>query len=115
VLEFHRTGKLRLLAITNPTKLPIAPDIPTAAETVPGLVTTQVLGIFVPAGVPAPIVAQIAAANAGAMADKAYTQSLVDACVIPVPDWTVDRFNAFMKEDVARWSPLVKAIGVKLD
>ena len=115
VLEFHRTGKLRLLAITNPTKLPIAPDIPTAAETVPGLVTTQVLGIFVPAGVPAPIVAQIAAANASAMADKAYTQSLVEACVIPVPDWTVDRFNAFMKEDVARWGPLVKAIGVKLD
>jgi tripartite-type tricarboxylate transporter receptor subunit TctC len=115
VLEFHRTGKLRLLAITNPTKLPIAPEIPTAAETVPGLVTQQVLGIFVPAGVPAPIVAQIAAANSAAMADKVYTQSLVDAAVIPVPDWTVERFNQFMKEDVARWTPLVKAIGVKLD
>jgi tripartite-type tricarboxylate transporter receptor subunit TctC len=115
VLEFHRTGKLRLLAITNPDRLTIATDIPTAAETVPGLTTQQVLGLFTPAGVAAPIVAQIAAANAAAMADKAYTQSLVDAAVIPVPDWTVDRFNQFMKEDVARWSPLVKAIGVKLD
>jgi tripartite-type tricarboxylate transporter receptor subunit TctC len=115
VLEFHRADKLRLLAITNPTRLPIATDVPTAAETVPGLVTQQVLGLFVPAGVPAPIVAQIASANATAMADKAYAQSLVDAAVIPVPDWTVDRFNQFMKEDVARWSPLVKAIGVKLD
>jgi tripartite-type tricarboxylate transporter receptor subunit TctC len=115
VLEFHRTGKLRLLAITNPDRLTIATDIPTAAETVPGLTTQQVLGLFTPAGVAVPIVAQIAAANAAAMADKAYTQSLVDAAVIPVPDWTVDRFNQFMKEDVARWSPLVKAIGVKLD
>lgn len=115
VLEFHRAGKLRLLAITNPERLPIATDVATAAETVPGLVTQQVLGIFVPAGVPAPIVAQIAAANATAMADKPYAQSLVDVAVIPVPDWTVDRFNRFMKDDVARWSPLVKAIGVKLD
>jgi tripartite-type tricarboxylate transporter receptor subunit TctC len=115
VLEFHRAGRLRLLAITNPTRLPIAPEIPTAVETVPGLTTQQVLGLFVPAGVPQPIAAQIAAANAAAMADNAYTQSLVDAAVIPVPDWTVERFNQFMKEDVARWTPLVKAIGVKLD
>jgi tripartite-type tricarboxylate transporter receptor subunit TctC len=115
VLEFHRAGKLRLLAITNPTRLPVATDVPTAADTVPGLVTQQVLGLFVPAGVPQPIAAQIADANAAAMADKAYTQSLVDAAVIPVPDWTVERFNAFMKEDIARWAPLVKAIGVKLD
>jgi tripartite-type tricarboxylate transporter receptor subunit TctC len=116
VLEFHKAGKLRLLAITNPDRLPIAPDIPTAAESgVPGLVTQQVLGIFTPAGVPAPIMAQIAKANAAAMADKTYTQSLVDAAVIPIPDWTVDRFNQFMKTDVARWTPLVKEIGIKLD
>jgi len=116
VLEFHKTGKLRLLAITNPDRLPIAPDIPTAAESgVPGLVTQQVLGIFTPAGVPAPIIAQIAAANAAAMADKAYTQSLIDAAVIPIPDWSVDRFNQFIKTDTARWEPLVKEIGIKLD
>ena len=116
VLEFHKAGKLRLLAITNPDRLPIAPQIPTAAESgVPGLVTQQVLGIFTPAGVPAPIVTQIAKANAAAMADKTYTQSLVDAAVIPIPDWTVARFNQFMQTDVARWTPLVNEIGVKLD
>ncbi len=114
-LEFHRTGKLRLLAITNPTRLPVAPEIPTAVDTVPGLVTQQVLGIFAPTGVPQPIVAQIAAANAAAMADKAYTQSLVDAAVIPVPDWTPERFSQFMKDDLARWTPLVKSIGIRLD
>jgi len=115
VLEFHRAGRLRLLAVTNPSRLAIAPEIPTASDTVPGLVTLQVLGLFVPAGVPAPIIAQIAAANATAMADKAYTQSLVDAAVIPVPDWTPARFNQFMKDDVARWTPLVNKIGVRLD
>ena len=60
----------------------------------PGLVTQQVLGIFTPAGAPTPIIAQVAAANAAAMADKTYTQSLVDAAVIPVPDWTVEQVQS---------------------
>jgi len=116
VLEFHRTGKLRLLAITNPTRIPIAPDIPTAVEAgVPGLVSQQVLGLFAPAGTAKPIIAQIDEANHRAMADVVYRQSLVDAAVSPVPDWTTDNFYRFMETDIARWSPLVKAIGVRLD
>src|SRR3984957_10300599 len=116
VLEFHRTGKLRLLAITNRTRLPVAPEMPTAAEAgVPGLVAEQVLALFAPGGTPVPIVAQIAKANSAAMADKAYQQSLIDQAVIPLTDWTTDKFNRFMDEDVARWTPLVKSIGIKLE
>ena len=116
VLEFHRTGKLRLLAITNPTRIPLAPEIPTAVEAgVPGLFSQQVLALFAPAGTPKPIIAQIDDANHRAMADTAYRQSLVDAAVNPVPDWTTAQFDAFMTSELARWTPLVKAIGVRLD
>jgi tripartite-type tricarboxylate transporter receptor subunit TctC len=116
VLEFHRTGKLRLLAITNPTRIPVAPDIPTAVEGgVPGLVSQQVLALFAPAGTAKPIIAQIDDANHRALADAPYRQSLVDAAVTPVPDWTTENFFRFMEADIARWSPLVKAIGVRLD
>jgi tripartite-type tricarboxylate transporter receptor subunit TctC len=116
VLEFHRAGKLRLLANTNPPRITIAPEIPTAVEAgVAGLVAQQVLGIFAPGQTPPAIVALIAAANRAAMADEAYTQSLVDAAVIPLTDWTPERFNQFMVEEVARWTPLVQAIGVRLD
>jgi tripartite-type tricarboxylate transporter receptor subunit TctC len=116
VLEFHRTGRLRLLAVTNPTRIAIAPDISTAVEAgVPGLVSQQVLGLFAPAGTPKPIIAQIDDANHRAMADGAYRQSLVDAAVVPVPDWTTAQFDAFMNSELARWTPLVKTIGVRLD
>jgi tripartite-type tricarboxylate transporter receptor subunit TctC len=116
VLEFHRTGKLRLLAVTNDKRLPVCPDIPTAAESgVPELVTTQVIGVFAPAGTAEPVIAKIVEANHVAMADPAYQQTLVNQAVIPVTDWTPERFNQFMAEDVARWSPLVKAIGVRLE
>ena len=116
VLEFHRSGKLRLLAITNPNRLPIAPDIPTASESgVPGLVTQQLLALFAPAGTPKPNIDKVAEANGIAMADRAYQKSLVDAAVIPVTDWTTDKFNTFMTDEVARWTPLVKSIGIRLD
>lgn len=116
VLEFHRAGRLRLLAITTPERLPVAPDIPTAAESgVHDLVVQQLLTIFAPAGTPAPVIAQIAAANATALADKSYAQSLVDAAVIPAPGITAAKFGDFMDAEVARWTPLVRSIGVHID
>jgi tripartite-type tricarboxylate transporter receptor subunit TctC len=116
VLEFHRTGKLRLLAITNPERLPIAPEIPTAIEAgVPGLYSQQILGLFAPAGTPQPYIDTIDVANRFAMADNVYVKSLIDAAVIPVFGWTPEKFDRFMRSEVARWTPLVKAIGVRLD
>ncbi len=116
VLEFHRSGKLRLLAITNPARLTIAPEIPTAVEAgVPGLVAQQVLGLFAPGGTPQAIIGQISEANRSAMSDKAYQQSLIDAAVIPLSDWTNEKFGQFMGEEVARWTPLVKSLGIRLD
>ena len=116
VLEFHRAGKLRILAITNDARLPVCPDIPTAVEAgVPELVTTQVIGVFTPAGTPAPVDAVLAAANTAALADKSYQQTLSDAAFIPLTGWTPQMFDQYMAKDVARWSPLVKAIGVRLD
>jgi tripartite-type tricarboxylate transporter receptor subunit TctC len=116
VLEFHRTGKLRLLAITNPERIPVAPDIPTALESgVLGLVSQQVLALFAPAGTPKSAIALIDDANHRALADTAYRQSLVDVAVSPVPEWTTENFYRFMDADIARWSPLVKKIGVRLD
>jgi tripartite-type tricarboxylate transporter receptor subunit TctC len=116
VLEFHRTGKLRLLATTSPTRFPIAPEIPTATEAgVPGLVAQQALGLFAPGGTPKEAIALIARANAEALADKTYQRSLIDAAVDPLVGWNAERFNGFMAEDVARWTPLVRKLDIKLD
>ena len=75
----------------------------------------MLLALFAPAGTPQPIIVQIDDANHRAMADDAYRQSLVEAAVIPVPDWTTAQFDEFMGTEIARWTPLVKAIGVRLD
>src|SRR5437762_2973675 len=116
LLEFNRTGKLRILAVTSPARLIAAPDIPTAVEAgVPGMVSQQLIGLFAPAGTPKAIIDQIASATRMALAEKAYQQFLIEAGFEPDIDSTPEKFRRVMEDDIAKWAPVVKAIGVKLD
>ena len=74
LIEFHRAGKLRILAVTSPARLVAAPDLPTAVETLPGMVSQQLIGLFAPAGTSRDIIDQIAQANHAALAERGYQQ-----------------------------------------
>ena len=116
LLELHRTGKLRILAVTSPQRLIAAPDIPTAVEAgLPGMVSQQLIGLFAPAATPKAIIEQIAQASRTALAEKAYQQSMIEAGFEPDVESTPDKFRRVIDEDIARWTPVVKAIGLKLD
>jgi tripartite-type tricarboxylate transporter receptor subunit TctC len=52
-------GSAKAIAVANGTRAPVAPDLPTVAEAVPGASITEGLGIFAPAGTPAPVVARL--------------------------------------------------------
>src|SRR5262249_18610026 len=80
VLEFHRSDKMRVLAVTGPTRLMAAPDLPTTAELgLPGMTVTGSIGLLAPAGTPTGIIEQIAQATRTAVAEPAYKQMLIDA------------------------------------
>jgi tripartite-type tricarboxylate transporter receptor subunit TctC len=116
LLEYHRTGKLRILAVTSPARLIAAPEIPTAVEAgVPGMVSQQLIGLFAPTGTPRAIIEQIAQANRTALAERTYQHMLIEAGFEPDVDSTPEKFQRVLEEDIARWTPVVKAIGLKLD
>jgi tripartite-type tricarboxylate transporter receptor subunit TctC len=116
LLEFNRTGKLRILAVTSPTRLIAAPDMPTAVEAgLPGMISQQSIGLFAPSGTPKAIIEQIAQATRTAISEPAYRQMLIESGFEPDVDSTPEKFRRFIEEDIARWSPVVKAIGLKLD
>ena len=80
LLELHRAGKLRVLAVTSPKRLSVAPDLPTAAEQgYPDLTYEGSYGLLVPSGTPQTIVAQIAKASRAAVADAAFQRLLMEA------------------------------------
>ena len=116
LLEMHRTGKLRILAVTSPSRLVAAPDIPTAVEAgLPGMVSQQTIGLLAPAGTPRAIIDQIAAASRTALAQPSFQQWLVEAGFQPDVDSNPDKFRKLIDEDIARWRPLAKAINLRLD
>src|SRR5882762_9457854 len=116
VLELHRSGKMRILAVTSPTRLAAAPDIPTAAEQgFPGLTVIGSLGLLAPAGTPSQIIEQIADATRTIVAEPAFRQLLIDAGIEPSPDSNPKKFRQSLAADVALWAPVVKALGLKID
>jgi tripartite-type tricarboxylate transporter receptor subunit TctC len=116
VIEFHRSGKMRVLAVTSPTRLVAAPELPTAAELgFPGMTVTGSIGLLAPAGTPIGIIEQIAQASRTAVAEPAYQQMLIDAGIEPTLDSNPEKFRGSLAADVALWTPVVKALGLKID
>jgi len=116
VLEFHRSGKLRILAVTSPARLPAASDLPTAAEQgLPGMTAIGSVGLLAPAGTPRPIVDQIAQATRTAVAERMFRQMLSEAAMEPVADQSPEKFRQMLADDVAQWAPVVKGLGLKID
>ena len=116
VFELHRSGKIRVLAVTSPTRLTAAPELPTAAEQgFPGLIIIGSIGLLAPAGTPIAIIAQIAQATRTAVTEPLYKQMLIDAGIEPILDSDPEKFRRSLAADVALWTPVVKALGLKID
>jgi tripartite-type tricarboxylate transporter receptor subunit TctC len=116
VLEFHRSGKLRILAVTSPTRLIAAPELPTAAELgFPGMTVRGSIGLLAPAGTPIGIIEQIAQATRTAVAEPTFQRTLIDAGIEPTLDSDPEKFRRSLAADVALWTPVVKALGIKID
>jgi tripartite-type tricarboxylate transporter receptor subunit TctC len=116
VLEFHRSGRLRILAVTSAKRLVAAPELPTAAELgFPELTVRGSIGLLAPAGTPQAIIEQIAQATHTAVTEPAWQQMLIDAGIEPVVDSGPEHFRRSLAADIALWSPVVKALGVKIE
>jgi tripartite-type tricarboxylate transporter receptor subunit TctC len=76
---------------------------------------TGTIGLLAPAGTPNSIAERIALATRAAVADPAYQQVLADAGIEPTLDSTPDKFRGSLAADIALWTPVVKALGLKLD
>lgn len=116
VLGLHRSDKVRMLAVTSPSRLDIAPDLPTAVEAgYPGLVAQVFAGLFAPKGTPKPVVDQIAGAVATTLADPELRKIYLAAGFEPDPESSPEKLRAFLQAEIARWRPIIEATGIKIE
>lgn len=115
MIEFHRTGRLRILAVTSPKRLSAASDLPAAAETLPEMVSQQLIGLFAPAGTAKAIIDQVAEANHALLAVSDYQKMLVETGFEPDVDSSPEIFRRRIEAEIAKWTPIVRELGIKID
>jgi tripartite-type tricarboxylate transporter receptor subunit TctC len=116
VLEFHRAGKLRILAVVSPTRLAGTPELPTAVEQgFPSLIALQRIGLIAPARTPESIIGLVAQRTHMVVADREFQQMLIDGGVEPDLDSSPETFRRALVADIAHWTPIIEAIGLKID
>ena len=115
LLQFHRAGKVRILAVAANKRLQAAPDIPTAIEAgLPDMIAANFNGLFAPAKVPKAIIDQIAAETRTAMADPQVQDQMIKSGFEPVLDSGPEAAQREVLSELARWTPIIKATGFKV-
>lgn len=112
LVEFHRAGTLRILAVSGAQRAAQLPEVPTITEQGYAVVEgSSWIGVFAPAATPQALVEQLSAALVRALHDPAIRQQLVRLGGEPTGT-TAAELAAIMARDTARWGPIVKAAGL---
>lgn len=111
---YIKSGKLRGLGVTTLQRAPTFRDMPAVAETLPGYETYSWNALFAPRGTPPAIVTKLNNAANKALATPKVQARLADFSAISVGS-TPDELREHVKKEVAKWAPIVKASGARLD
>ena len=115
-LQHHRSGRVRILGFAHDKRTPAAPDIPTIIEAgVPGYQAYTFNLILAPAGAPAAVVDTISEATRKIMADRGFIEALEKIAAVPIVDSSPAGTAKFINDELAKWAPIIKASGVKIE
>lgn len=111
-----KAGKLKILAITGKSRHPNFPEVPTFAEAgLPDYSPTAWIGLFAPAGTPAPIVNKLADAMQKATAQNPNLIAKWRSYGGELKAQSPAEFTAFLKQDSQLWGQAIRGAGIKLD
>jgi tripartite-type tricarboxylate transporter receptor subunit TctC len=111
-----KAGKVIPLATTGAERAVQFPDVPTMRESgYPQLESSSMTAWYAPAGTPDPIVRRLNGELAKVLNDPGFKQKHLDSGQNPLMHSTPEELGAMVREGLAKWGPLVKAAGLKLD
>src|SRR5215468_10075070 len=114
LLSYARSGQVRVLASTGPTRNAATPDVPVIAEYVPGYEVVSTQSLFAPAKTPREIVGKISADTNTVLADAAIRAKLAEMGYVAAGS-SPEELGKLLRSEIARWSALIKSVGITLD
>ena len=116
LIDLHRTGRVRILAVAAETRLRAAPEIPTAREAgLPGMIAANFNGLFAPAGLATATIDQLAGATAKLMAVQAFQDLLVASGFEPTAASSPREAGRLVADELARWTPIMQKTNFKVE
>lgn len=110
-----QSGRLKAIAVSTPQRQPLLPNIPTMKEGgIDGAEGTAWIGIVAPAATPAPIIERLNREFVAVMREGAVVERLKAQYMEPNPG-TPAEFAAFMRAELAKWTPVIKRSGATID
>ena len=114
ILELHKQGKIKVLAVAARQRLAGLADFATAAEQgFPDLVAQLWFGLFAPAKTPQPYLVKIADATKTALQDAGLKKSFAAGGFEPLSETDPASASAYVKKEIARWTPLLEQFATK--
>ena len=115
-MPLAKSGKLRALGAGMAKRVAAMPDLPTLQEQgLPGFECYTWNVFLAPAGTPKPIVDKLNAAINKSLADPAVSSALDKAGIDPTPGSTPETTGEFVRAELAKWAPIIKASGSEVD
>jgi tripartite-type tricarboxylate transporter receptor subunit TctC len=115
-MPLAQSGKVRALAAGMAQRLAAMPDLPTLQEEgLQGYECYTWNALLAPAGTPQPVVDKLNAAINKALADPKVSGALEKAGINPTPGSTPQSSAEFVKTELAKWAPIIKASGAHID
>ena len=114
-VEIVRAGRLKALATSGPSQLPMLPDVPTMTEAGYPFTNYSWYGLFAPAKTPPAIVQKLNAAVNAVLQEPAIVQRLREFNFTDLQLTTPEEFAATIAQDLRDWSVLVKSIGLQME
>jgi tripartite-type tricarboxylate transporter receptor subunit TctC len=105
-------GHVRALASTGEKRIPLTPDLPTVAETVPGFEATIWLGVMAPAGTPQPVVDKLNAEIAKVINRADVKENWAKQGAVPMV-MSPAEFDKYLRADIEKWAKVVQKSGIK--
>lgn len=109
-----KAGKLKALAVTTAQRSSALPEIPALAETLKGFEVDTWWGLVAPAATPPAVIARLHQAFSSAL-NAPETKSRFGMMMAEPVSNTPEQFAAFMKRELSKYEPVVKASGAKVD
>ncbi|MDO9435454.1 tripartite tricarboxylate transporter substrate binding protein [Hydrogenophaga sp.] len=113
-LPHIRGGKVRALAVTSAERSPLLPDVPAAAEAVPGYSAAFAFTIVAPAKTPAAIVERLSSTIAEGMKQPEVVKTLLESGTVVVGS-TPAQAAATLAQERERMGAIVRALGIKIE